>query len=602
MPLRLIWRPADGRTAFTARVAAIPRSTICGRVALRSEGDPDLGIPPSLQALLSARIDSLAPSERIVVERAAVEGRFFHRGAVVELAPEDVRPEVGAHLLSLVRKEFVRPDRAQVAGDDGYQFAHALVRDAAYESISKELRADLHERFVDWLARVAPERLVELEEILAYHLERAARYRRELDLPDEQEAGRRAAELLARSGTRAYDRGDLSAAENLLGRAVALLPIGERLRVRALSLLGAAIFDSGGGMRRAVGLIAQAQDEGRLTGDRVAELGAWALHGVVRIQSVPDADIEGLEREVEARANEIERLGDPRTLVFLRRLELAIAITRMTGIEAAAERLLETARSTGDRPNALHALFFRCASGVLGPVPVDAALSESKRQLRRLAQGPVEEATVEHIEGLLLGMRGEFDEGLRIIRKTRATFAEFGLKLTAASTARDEALIARYAGDLATAERVLRSGCDELRAFGETGYLATEIGELAIVLYELGRYDEADQACRDCERLAASADVFPQAIWRRVRAKLLARAGERDEALRLAHEAIKWAGTRLEELGDAYRDLAEIEQLGGGTPGAEEALERALAAYERKGLLPGVERTRRQLAELRASL
>ena len=99
--------------------------------------------------------------------------------------------------------------------------------------MSKELRADLHERFVDWLERVALNRLADLDEIVAYHLEHAARYRHELALPDERGTGRRAAELLVRSGTRAYDRGDLSAAQNLLSRAVPLLGAGDPLRVRA---------------------------------------------------------------------------------------------------------------------------------------------------------------------------------------------------------------------------------------------------------------------------------------------------------------------------------------------------------------------------------
>ena len=78
-----------------------------------------------------------------------------------------------------------------------------------------------------------------------------------------------------------------------------------------------------------------------------------------------------------------------------------------------------------------------------------------------------------------------------------------------------------------------------------------------------------------------------------------ARAGENDEALRLAHEAIKWAGTRLEQLGDAYRDLGEVEQITGRADGAQEALEAAIAAYERKGMGPMAERTRGQLLELR---
>ena len=310
-------------------------------VALRSEsgGSDELEIPPSLQALLAARIDSLSAPERIVIERASIEGRFFHRGSVVELAPEPVRPAVGAHLLTLARKEFVRPDRAQFPGDDGYRFTHALVRDAAYDSLSKELRADLHERFVDWLERVAADRLGEMEEILAYHLEQAALHRSELELPDERESGRRAAELLARSGTRAFDRGDLSAAENLLGRAVALLPAGDPLRMRALPMLGAAIFDAGGGIDRAFALIGQGLEESRLAGDAVAEASAWALHGVVTVFGVPEADVEALARSVEARAPEIERRADARALVYLRRLELAIATTRHEGLEAASSRL-----------------------------------------------------------------------------------------------------------------------------------------------------------------------------------------------------------------------------------------------------------------------
>jgi class 3 adenylate cyclase/tetratricopeptide (TPR) repeat protein len=314
-------------------------------VALRAGADGDVEIPPTLQALLAARIDSLAPAERIVIERASVEGRLFHRGSVVELVPEEVRPDVVAHLLALVRKEFVRPDRAQISRDDGYRFAHILVRDAAYVAMSKELRAELHERFVDWLERVASDRLSELEEIVAYHLEQAALYRRELDLSDEREAGRRAAELLVHAGTHAYDRGDLSAAESLLGRAVSLLQPGDALRIRALPLMGAAIYDAAGGMERALGLFERALDESRIAGDRAAEANAWALWQLVRIQSVPETDVQGVLREVEARAPEFEQLGDARALVSLRRLELMIANARAVDLGGPAERLLSAARN-----------------------------------------------------------------------------------------------------------------------------------------------------------------------------------------------------------------------------------------------------------------
>jgi class 3 adenylate cyclase/tetratricopeptide (TPR) repeat protein len=569
-------------------------------LAFRTEGG-DIDLPPTLNALLAARIDSLPPAERVVIERASVEGRLFHRGSVVELAPESVRPDVSAHLLALVRKEFVRPDRAELPGDDGYRFAHVLVRDAAYESMAKELRADLHERFAGWLERAAAERLGELEEILGYHLEQAALHRRELDLPDETDAGRRAAELLARAGTRAYDRGDVTAAQKLLGRAVSLLPAGDPLRVRALPLLGAAIFDSAGGIESGLNVLAQALEESRLAGDRAAEASAWALQRLVSIFGVAETDIAGIRCDVEARAPEIERLDDARALVWLRRLELVIAITRLADLDVAAERLLAAARAAGDRSNAFEAIFFLAASGVLGSTPVEEALAATRGRSRALAEGPVETAAVAHAEGLLRGMRGELDDGLRVIRRCRAIFAEFGLKLTAVGTARNEGLIARYAGDPAAVERVLRPACDELRAAGDTGYLSVEVGELADALYELGRYDEAEEASRESERLTQHADIAAEVVWRRVRAKLLARRGDRDDALRLIQEAIEWAGAGLLEfLGDAHRDLAEVERLTGRADRAVDALERALAAYERKGLVPMAERTRRELADLRA--
>jgi class 3 adenylate cyclase/tetratricopeptide (TPR) repeat protein len=570
--------------------------------ALRTDGDAGRTVPPTLQALLAARIDSLSPAERAVIECASVEGRLFHRGSVAELAPEDVRPDVAAHLLALVRKEFVRPDRAQLPGDDGYRFAHVLVRDAAYDSMAKELRAGLHERFADWLGRAAVERLGELEEIIGYHLEQANLYRRELDLPDPGEAGRRAGELLARAGVRAYDRGDLPAAENLLSRAASLLPPGNLLRARALPLLGAAIYAAAGGVERALPVLERALEESDATGDPAAGAVAWAIDARVRIQGVPETNLDAIEREAEARAPEIERLGDARALVCLRHLQHIIALYRVEDVDGASERLLVAARDAGDRPSAYVGLFFLSAWGVFGTPTVEEALAATRGRFRRLAEGPAEEAAVDHIEGLLRGMRGELDAGRLTIRRTRAAFAELGMRMQAVATGRDEARIERYAGDAAAVERVLRPTCDELRSAGNVGALSGEIAELGDALYELGRYDEAEAAAREGERLAQDADVSAQVLWRRVRAKVLARRAESDVALRLAREAIELAGWRLEEAGDAYRDLAEVERVLGRPDRAAAALERAIAAYEQKGVVPMAERARGELAAVRAKV
>src|SRR4029079_15625704 len=131
----------------------------------------DLTVPPTIHLLLAARLDRLDTEERSVIERGAVEGKVFHMGAVSTLSPERLRANVPSRLLALARKELIRPDRAAFAGEDAFRFRHLLIRDAAYQAMPKEQRAELHERFADWLEEAAKERLAEYEEILAHHLE-----------------------------------------------------------------------------------------------------------------------------------------------------------------------------------------------------------------------------------------------------------------------------------------------------------------------------------------------------------------------------------------------------------------------------------------------
>src|SRR5205085_4634422 len=131
-----------------------------------------------------ARLDQLESGERSVLERGAVEGEIFHRGAVQALAPDEVR--VTPRLAALVRKELIRPDRSQLVGEDGFRFRHLLIRDAAYDALPKATRAELHQRFAAWLQEHGAE-LVELDEILGYHLEQACRYRTELGMPYDDE-------------------------------------------------------------------------------------------------------------------------------------------------------------------------------------------------------------------------------------------------------------------------------------------------------------------------------------------------------------------------------------------------------------------------------
>ena len=161
-------------------------------------GDGEIIVPPTIHALLQARIDSLDGDVRVVMERGSVEGEVFHRGAVAELSPALVRADVQSHLTTLVRKELIRSTSPTFPEDEGYRFRHLLIRDAAYESLPKATRAELHEQFADWLSR---HELVEGDEIVGYHLEQAHRYRAELDGSDAALARTRASCVrLSRSG------------------------------------------------------------------------------------------------------------------------------------------------------------------------------------------------------------------------------------------------------------------------------------------------------------------------------------------------------------------------------------------------------------------
>ena len=78
-----------------------------------------VAVPPTIQALLAARIDGLGAPERTILERGSVEGTVFHRDAVAQLAPDELRENVGKTLLTLTRREFVAPGPGGVGRSRG---------------------------------------------------------------------------------------------------------------------------------------------------------------------------------------------------------------------------------------------------------------------------------------------------------------------------------------------------------------------------------------------------------------------------------------------------------------------------------------------------
>ena len=180
--------------------------------------------------------------------------------------------------MGLVRRGVDRAERSTLPGQEMYRFRHLLIRDAAYEGMPKELRAELHERFADWLEDVAGERIDEQEEILAYHLEQTVELRRQLGPLGEREIeiSRRAARHLRDSGDRARDRGDQQAATLLYGRAADLLREDDATYPDLLYELARAMSETER-RKESVEILQRARDLARERGDRANGLAVPAL-------------------------------------------------------------------------------------------------------------------------------------------------------------------------------------------------------------------------------------------------------------------------------------------------------------------------------------
>jgi tetratricopeptide (TPR) repeat protein len=525
-----------------------------------------------------------------------VEGEIFHRGAVEALAGGE--PDVPARLAALVRKELVRPERAQLRGDDAYRFRHLLIRDAAYEALPKAVRAELHERFADWLEKRGGD-LVELDEILGYHLERAHRYRVELGPPDAgaAELAGRASDRLAAAGRRAYERGDLSAETGLLRRAVALA--GETPGSVSLRLeLARALYRSGE-VEAAADAAEAARALARGAGERGAELLALKELAEQRLWAGTAAESVELMAIAAEAIPFFEARGDDAGLT---EAWWAIADAEWLRCQcaesvAALTRAIEHARRAGKAHIERTLLHLIGQALVHGPTPTPETLSwhEEHRWLETTRpSGGVS-------RGQVLGMLGRFEEGRQAILEAEGRMREMGVVVPLGGAAAEgHGQLELLAGNAVEAERQSRVGCDLVERSGQFGVLATYSGYLARVLLELGCDDEAEHWSRRSEELGARDDGLTQMLFRQARARVLARRGEHDAAIPLAREAVQ-IGERTDMLfarGNALADLAEVLELAGDTAGAGAALERALAEYERKGVPPAVEQARARLAAL----
>jgi class 3 adenylate cyclase/tetratricopeptide (TPR) repeat protein len=564
--------------------------------AMVAEGGGEVVVPPTVQALLAARLDQLDGDERSVLERGAVEGQVFHRGAVQALgvAETDVSPRLSA----LIRKELVRPEAATFSGDDAYRFRHILIRDAAYDALPKATRAELHERFADWLEGHADD-LVERDEILGYHLEQAYGYRAELGPADDADRAlaTRAAERLALGAESARLRGDAYATGALLTRRAQLLPEATAARTQADLELARVLSDTGD-FDRAAQLVDDATRVAEQLGDeRLAALAQ--LERLMLRTMVGGLDAGFDPAELERPTQILERLGDEigqaHGLAYVGRSRFYSGDT--TGALRAYERASELARRHGLRRDLRDWQRWEAAAKYYGTTAASEALAFQEQLLAEDAREGVPSALTELLKGALLAMTGEIAAGRHLVREAMPVALELGL-VPLGMVGMAGGHVELLAGAPEAAVELLMIPWERYGELGETGFRATTGTMLAEALLLAGRDAEAEAVLDEVETFAATDDFDPQARGRWVRALILSRRGELDEAERFAREAVAIVSVTdyLEVTADAYGALAQVLEATGRMDEARRQWLQALELYERKGVMPRIAEVRERLA------
>jgi class 3 adenylate cyclase len=558
---------AAGNPLFLEEIAAIVASS-----------DGVVSIPPTIHALLAARLDQLAPAERRVLERAAVEGNSFHRGAVEALGRDDT--PVAATLVTLVRKDLVRPASSLLAGQEAFRFRHVLIRDAAYDGVPKSARAELHERFAGWLDE-QPTGLAERDEVVGYHLEQAYRYRRELGPvdPAASAVAAAAARRLRSAGKRAFERGDSGAAVSLLERANGLSPddasISDELGVFW------ALFEAAR-MTDAASKAAAAAVRAAAAGDRIGQLRAELARLYVLAHLDPEGRHAQLDQLVERIRPVFEQAEDHAALASLEIAQWSLEHLRCRfGAAAdAAARAIEHADAAGEHYLSSWFWINLASARAYGPAPVTEVLDWLDELEATLQPRPT---FPDYFRSRLLPLIGQFDAARAAYSADIERSSERGDRLGLAVAS--DWMIAMEAGTFEVAERGARRGCKLLEEMGERAMWSTKACEVAQALYCLGRYAESETWARQAADAGASDDAITQLMSRQILAKLAARLGQFDRARALAAESVALCEQMQAPLsqGGACLDAAEALWLAGNDADAGVLAERAASFFRGKG-------------------
>jgi predicted ATPase len=574
-------------------------------VSLSEQSSSDIwpALPPTIQALLSARLQRLGPGASSVLVRAAIVGKDFEEREIWELLPVEARAPLSRNLQALVAKGLVQRGPPGRGPHAEYSFRHILIQEAAYRSIPKSLRAELHQRYADCLETVVLDPFPGRSEIIGYHLERSVRYRTELRPADPQSAAlsHRAAAHLETAGYAAHDRGDDLAAVNLLDRAAALLPGDDPTLGRLYTGLGTALIEAGQ-FGKAKATLDHAQRITAANGDERQYAHARVAALLLHLRVNPSEAAIDISRALPELRRGFEAAQDDLGIGNTLQLEAALHWdhSRSGAAEYAWQRAAGYARKVNDRRQLAYIFSWLASAALWGPTPALEGIERCKDYLDEIGNHPIGKAEILLNLAGLYAMQDDFASAKATLNTAKSLLETLGPTMPAAMT-EPAALIAMLAGDPATAERYLRTEYDSLYQVGERRVLATTAATLARAIAAQGpsRYDEAIQLIAISREAGADEDLSTQAVGQGLYARILADRGRYREAEDLARSAAALAARTdlLSEHADTLLELSHVLAAAGQAFEAHAVATRALDLYQRKGNLPGARESLRYLTQ-----
>ncbi len=540
---------------------------------LDEDGSAEIGrIPDTLQALIAARIDRLAPEAKALLQRAAVIGRIFWESALLHLSPE--LESIDSQLEDLLLREFVLDEpRSSIRGETAFKFKHVLIREVAYSGLSKSARAEHHARFAEWLKERAGE---ELLEIRAFHLDRATALLAELDGSAPVELQREAAEALTEAGLRAFAREANRSARQLLVRAVELEPT---LRRRYLAARAAdRLSDLPAVSREMEEVLAAAID----AGDRWTQ--GRALVTLAEAVVLRDADVVAAEEMIDRALDVLE--SEDLTGRF-RALRASATIAWTSGDLAKEERVMQEAislaRQAGRKDFESEAAD-ELASVYLARLELDRAQPLIEQAILLAEESGSAEARGRALRfaGQLHLYRRELDDAEAALASARDYLAEAGAAWALGRTLNFSAWAARHKGDLPKSERLYRESIRILAPLEDRVTLCESQRGLAELLLLEGRVDEAERFALAARETVGPHDLTSLSTTTMSLGLVRAAQGRDEEAeqlLRAAYEPIEASEHRLHQVG-ALEALAQFLRDRGREDEAAELDERRAALLD----------------------